>query len=252
MQEDEITKHPFDGMQAPTVPDTNPKVISEEEVEALLKACAGPSFRQRRDRALLSVMVDTGCRRTEVACMTLERDRSGRANDPRHRQGQQVADRDLLVPDRGGARPLPPVRDKHRARAPVPVARQQRAPQCLTALPRLSVGGRRWPGSCATMGGHFIRTCCAILGRPLDVERAAARLDVGAGRLVGHAHGAPVRACPACRPCDRGRAEACSGKPPESPERGRCRAFRHDEAQSTVTTAPRSRLRAQSTVSELG
>lgn len=49
-----------------------PKVISDDQVAALLKAAEGPSFRQRRDRAILGIMVDAGCRRAEVAGMTLE------------------------------------------------------------------------------------------------------------------------------------------------------------------------------------
>ena len=72
LEEQEIARHPFGGMQHPKMPDTMPKVISDDQVAALLKVCEGPSFRQRRDRAVLGVMVDTGCRRAEVAGMTLD------------------------------------------------------------------------------------------------------------------------------------------------------------------------------------
>lgn len=72
LDEQEIARHPFGGMQHPKVPETMPKVISNDQVAALLKACEGPSFRQRRDRAILGIMVDAGCRRAEVAGMTLD------------------------------------------------------------------------------------------------------------------------------------------------------------------------------------
>jgi site-specific recombinase XerD len=72
LEEQEIQLHPFAGMEHPSVPDTMPKVISDDQVVALLKAADGPSFRQRRDRAVLGVLVDTGCRRAEVATMTLD------------------------------------------------------------------------------------------------------------------------------------------------------------------------------------
>lgn len=72
LEEQEIARHPFAGMEHPKIPDTMPKVISDDQVVALLKACEGPSFRQRRDRAILGIMVDTGCRRAEVATMTLD------------------------------------------------------------------------------------------------------------------------------------------------------------------------------------
>ena len=72
LEEQEIARHPFGGMQHPKVPETMPKVISDDQVAALLKVCEGPSFRQRRDRAILGIMVDTGCRRAEVAGMTLD------------------------------------------------------------------------------------------------------------------------------------------------------------------------------------
>jgi site-specific recombinase XerD len=72
LEEQEITKHPFGHMEGPKVPDTMPKVITDDQVAALLKAAEGPSFRQRRDRAILGIMVDTGCRRAEVAGMTLD------------------------------------------------------------------------------------------------------------------------------------------------------------------------------------
>lgn len=72
LEEQEIARHPFAGMEHPKIPDTMPKVISDDQVVALLKVCEGPSFRQRRDRAILGIMVDTGCRRAEVATMTLD------------------------------------------------------------------------------------------------------------------------------------------------------------------------------------
>ncbi len=72
LAEQEITTHPMGSMEHPQVPETMPTVITEDQVLALLKACDGPTYRQRRDRAMLGVMADTGCRRAEIASMTLD------------------------------------------------------------------------------------------------------------------------------------------------------------------------------------
>lgn len=37
----------------------------------LLKACEGPGFRERRDMAMISLLLDTGIRREELAMITM-------------------------------------------------------------------------------------------------------------------------------------------------------------------------------------
>lgn len=63
----EIRKSPLEGMRPPKVPDPDVRTVSEEQIKAILKACEGPSFRQRRDYAIIRLLADTGCRRAEVA-----------------------------------------------------------------------------------------------------------------------------------------------------------------------------------------
>jgi site-specific recombinase XerD len=67
LDEQEISVSPMEKMRPPKVPETMPMVLSDEQMHAILTACDGPTFRQRRDRTLLGIMADTGCRRSEVA-----------------------------------------------------------------------------------------------------------------------------------------------------------------------------------------
>ena len=69
--EGEVAESPMDKMAPPMVPDTPVKTLTESEVERLFKACEGASFTQRRDAAILRFMLDTGCRRAEVASIKL-------------------------------------------------------------------------------------------------------------------------------------------------------------------------------------
>jgi site-specific recombinase XerD len=71
-QEGEVTSNPIAKVTSPTIPETLPVVLTDEQVEALIKSADGPSFRQRRDAALLRFMADTGCRRSEVAGIRLD------------------------------------------------------------------------------------------------------------------------------------------------------------------------------------
>lgn len=71
VEEGEILTSPMARMKPPQVPDRPPMVLTSAEIDAILAASDGPTFRQRRDRALLSFMADTGCRRTEVSKLKL-------------------------------------------------------------------------------------------------------------------------------------------------------------------------------------
>ena len=59
-------------MRPPQVPETPPPVFREEELRRLLEACAGTSFEDRRDSAILRLFIDTGMRRAELAGLKLE------------------------------------------------------------------------------------------------------------------------------------------------------------------------------------
>jgi len=71
-REEEIEASPMARMQSPTVPEVLPEVIPEDSIRLLLKACEGRTFEDRRDAALLSLLIDTGVRRSELADLKVE------------------------------------------------------------------------------------------------------------------------------------------------------------------------------------
>jgi integrase/recombinase XerC len=68
--EGDIAYNPMEGVAKPIVPPTEITVLSPAEVRRLLATCKGRSSVDRRDLALLSVMLDTGLRLSEVAQLT--------------------------------------------------------------------------------------------------------------------------------------------------------------------------------------
>jgi site-specific recombinase XerD len=69
IDEGELQDSPMARMRPPKVPEEPPKVLSWEELRALLEAAEGPSFEARRDAAILRVFIDTGARLEEVASL---------------------------------------------------------------------------------------------------------------------------------------------------------------------------------------
>ena len=72
VEEDEIERSPMERMKPPIVPVEAPPIIREEQMVALLKACEGTTFEQRRDMALLRLLYDTGMRRGECANLKVD------------------------------------------------------------------------------------------------------------------------------------------------------------------------------------
>jgi site-specific recombinase XerD len=70
--EDELERSPMARMTPPIVPEEPPAVLREEELAALLKACAGSDFESRRDTAIIRLLLDTGMRRGELTGLRLE------------------------------------------------------------------------------------------------------------------------------------------------------------------------------------
>lgn len=68
VEEEEIGVSPMALVKRPIIPDDNaaPPVLTLDEVRALFRTCAGKSFEDRRDLALLRLMLDTGLRHMEV------------------------------------------------------------------------------------------------------------------------------------------------------------------------------------------
>ncbi len=67
--EGEIALSPMVRMKAPKVEVVAPDVLTDDEQRRLLDACRGSAFEDRRDAAILRLMLDTGMRRGEVAAM---------------------------------------------------------------------------------------------------------------------------------------------------------------------------------------
>lgn len=71
-EEGEVTRNPMTRMKSPKVGEQPVGVLSDDDVVALLKACSGRTFADRRDAAIIRLMLDSGGRRSEVAGMLLE------------------------------------------------------------------------------------------------------------------------------------------------------------------------------------
>jgi len=67
VQEDEIEHSPMERMRGVKVDEPAPSVLTDEQLVKLFNACKGDALEDRRDMAILSVMLDCGLRRQEVA-----------------------------------------------------------------------------------------------------------------------------------------------------------------------------------------
>jgi site-specific recombinase XerD len=66
LEEDEIRDNPFSRMHPPKVPESPVPVISDDDLRKLLAVCDGAGFEQRRDTALIRLLVDCGVRSGEL------------------------------------------------------------------------------------------------------------------------------------------------------------------------------------------
>jgi site-specific recombinase XerD len=62
----EITASPFARMKPPAVPEQPVAVLTDADLTALLATCKGNTFEQRRDTAILRLLLDTGMRAGEL------------------------------------------------------------------------------------------------------------------------------------------------------------------------------------------
>ena len=70
--EGELTTNPMDGLAAPAVTAPPVPVLADDELTALIKACAGPRFYDRRDEAVIRMLLDCGVRVSELCGVTVE------------------------------------------------------------------------------------------------------------------------------------------------------------------------------------
>ena len=66
VREGDILENPMRNMHPPRMPEVLVPVLSEDDIRSLLKTCAGNSFEERRDLALIRLFVSTGARRGEL------------------------------------------------------------------------------------------------------------------------------------------------------------------------------------------
>lgn len=69
--EHELTD-PMRGMSPPIIPEEPVPILEESDIRALVKACEGRTLADRRDMAIIRLMLDTGARRGELAGMGID------------------------------------------------------------------------------------------------------------------------------------------------------------------------------------
>jgi site-specific recombinase XerD len=72
VDEDELAENPMKTLAQPTLKMKPVPVISDDELNALLKACAGKEFNDRRDEALIRLLLDCGVRVSEACGLRLD------------------------------------------------------------------------------------------------------------------------------------------------------------------------------------
>jgi len=70
--EGEIKESPMVNMKPPKVPEQSPPILDEKAIHRLLGTCSGSTFSDRRDTAIVRLLLDTGLRRAELAGLTLD------------------------------------------------------------------------------------------------------------------------------------------------------------------------------------
>jgi len=71
-EEGEVAASPMARMRPPRIPEQPVPVLSDASVRALLKACEGRSFEDRRDLAIVRLFIDCGFRLRELADLQVE------------------------------------------------------------------------------------------------------------------------------------------------------------------------------------
>ncbi|WP_241178710.1 tyrosine-type recombinase/integrase [Mycobacterium sp. P7213] len=70
-EEEEIPEDPLVGLRAPKIPTKVTPALSDDQLSALLTACRGNGFRDRRDTAIVRLMLETGIRASETVALTV-------------------------------------------------------------------------------------------------------------------------------------------------------------------------------------
>jgi site-specific recombinase XerD len=66
-EDGEISRSPMAKMKPPAVPEQPVPILTDEQLSALLATCKGNTFENRRDYAMIRLLIDTGMRAGELA-----------------------------------------------------------------------------------------------------------------------------------------------------------------------------------------
>ncbi len=72
MDEGEIPDNPLQNLNPPKLDTKVVEALTDEQLKALIKACAGKEFLDRRDEAVVRLVSETGLRAGELLAMTLD------------------------------------------------------------------------------------------------------------------------------------------------------------------------------------
>ncbi|HYY00215.1 MAG TPA: tyrosine-type recombinase/integrase [Mycobacterium sp.] len=71
VEEGELADDPLIGLKSPKLPTKMVSGLTDDQLRDLLKACKGPSFRDKRDDALVRLLCETGLRASECLALTV-------------------------------------------------------------------------------------------------------------------------------------------------------------------------------------
>lgn len=71
VEEGELRSSPMERMKPPQLPELTVPILTDADVRKLLAACEGRDFVDRRDMAIVRLLIDTGMRASEIAGMTV-------------------------------------------------------------------------------------------------------------------------------------------------------------------------------------
>lgn len=72
IEEGFIAESPMRHVARPIVPEKPAPVLTDDQLRAILKACEGRAFEDVRDTAIIRLLIDTGCRRAELAGLLVD------------------------------------------------------------------------------------------------------------------------------------------------------------------------------------
>lgn len=71
LEEGEVTETPLRNIGPPAIPENLPPVLTEDQIRALWKVCAGSGFEERRDTAIINLFLGAGLRLAELTYLTM-------------------------------------------------------------------------------------------------------------------------------------------------------------------------------------